>query len=256
MPRAEARQGTPGAQDTRSRSTRRRNTARATNVPRRPPTRRTADRRPAADCASFAGRARLPSRAGRRPVPSQAIQEGFPWRRRILGRPSSSSMNRASRGPGTTSPPTCRSHRRRISIRPPAQPIGPDRPRAALPDGAHRPGGLGGARDRDPRTGPRRLSPLPAEPALPRASARTRPRYPGPHLLQVRGRQPGRQPQAEHGARRRPSTTRKRASSASRPRPVPANGGVPWPSPAPTSGSRSRSTWSAPATTRSRTGGS
>ncbi len=85
----------------------------------------------------------------------------------------------------------------------------PGRPRAALPDGAHRPGGLGRARDRDPRAGPRRLSALPAEPALPRPSARARARYAGPHLLQVRGRQPGRQPQAEHRDRRRPSTTRK-----------------------------------------------
>ena len=37
------------------------------------------------------------------------------------------------------------------------------------------------------------------EPALPRPSTRARARYAGPHLLQVRGRQPGRQPQAEHG---------------------------------------------------------
>ena len=42
---------------------------------------------------------------------------------------------------------------------------------------------------------------VPAEPALPRPSAREGARYAGPHLLQVRGRQPGRQPQAEHGAR-------------------------------------------------------
>ena len=54
----------------------------------------------------------------------------------------------------------------------------------------------------------------------------------------------------------RPSTTRNRASSAWRPRRAPASGGVPWPLPARCSASRSRSTWSAPATTRSRTGGS
>ena len=75
----------------------------------------------------------------------------------------------------------------------------PGRPRAALPDGAHRPGGLGRARDRDPRARPRRLPALPAEPAVPGAPARAGARYAGPHLLQVRGRQPGRQPQAEHG---------------------------------------------------------
>ena len=73
------------------------------------------------------------------------------------------------------------------------------RPGPALPDGAHRPGGLGRARHRDPRAGPRRLPPVSAESALPGASTRARARYAGPHLLQVRGRQPGRQPQAEHG---------------------------------------------------------
>ena len=79
------------------------------------------------------------------------------------------------------------------------QPIGPDDLAPLVPDGAHRPGGLRRARDRDPRPRPRRLPPLPAEPALPGPSARARPRYAGPHLLQVRGRQSGRQPQAEHG---------------------------------------------------------
>ena len=203
-----------------------------------------------------AARARLPSRAGRRPAPSQAIQEGFPWRRRILGRRSSSSMNRASRGPGTTSPPTCRSPPSPYLHPATLEPIGPGRPRAALPDGAHRPGGLGRARDRDPRTGPRRLPALPAEPALPRASARARARYARP--TSTTSTRAAARPAATSRTRRspRPSTTRKRASSGSRPRPAPASGGVPWPSPAPTSGSRSRSTWSAPATTRSRTAGS
>ena len=37
------------------------------------------------------------------------------------------------------------------------------------------------------------------EPAVPGAPARACPRYAGPHLLQVRGRQPVGQPQAEHG---------------------------------------------------------
>ena len=80
---------------------------------------------------------------------------------------------------------------------PPADRAG--RPGAAVPDGAHRPGGLGGARDRDPRAGPRRLPPVSSEPAVPGPSTRARARYAGPHLLQVRGRQPGGQPQAEHG---------------------------------------------------------
>ena len=75
------------------------------------------------------------------------------------------------------------------------------RPGAALPDGAHRAGRQPRPRDRDPRAGPRRLRAVPAEPALPGASAGEGARYPGPHLLQVRGRQPVGQPQAEHGAR-------------------------------------------------------
>ena len=53
------------------------------------------------------------------------------------------------------------------------------------------------ARSRSP-SGPRRVPPLPAKPAVPRPSPRARPRYAGPHLLQVRGCQPGRQPQAQH----------------------------------------------------------
>ena len=81
---------------------------------------------------------------------------------------------------------------------PPADRAG--RPRAAVPDGADRPGGLRRARDRDPGAGPRRLPALPAEPAVPRPPPGAGARYPGPHLLQVRGRQPGRQPQAEHRA--------------------------------------------------------
>ena len=79
------------------------------------------------------------------------------------------------------------------------QPLGPGRSRAALPDGAHRAGGQHGAGDRDPRAGPRRLPPVPAQPALPRPPAGEGARYARPHLLQVRGPEPGRQPQAEHG---------------------------------------------------------
>ena len=65
-------------------------------------------------------------------------------------------------------------------------------------------------------------------------------------------------PAATSPTRRSPrlTTTRNRASPGSRPRPAPASGGARWRSPAPTSGSRSRSTWSARATTRSRTAGS
>ena len=96
------------------------------------------------------------------------------------------------------------------------------RPHADLPDGDHRPGGLDGPRGRDPRAGARRLPALAPHAAVPGAPARARARYAGPHLLQVRGRLPGRLAQAEqrrgagvreqagrreapgHGDRRRP----------------------------------------------------
>ena len=52
--------------------------------------------------------------------------------------------------------------------------------------------------DRDPGARPRGIQALPAEPALSGAPAREGARDAGPHLLQVRGRQPVGQPQAEH----------------------------------------------------------
>ena len=165
-------------------------------------------------------------------------------------------MSRGSRAPGTTSPPTCRS--RRFAAAPPGHPPADraGRPRAALPDGADRAGGQpASARSRSRSRSATRTGSTGRARSTGRIGS-SGARYAGPHLLQVRGRQPGRQPQAEHGPRRRPSTTRRRASPGSRPRPAPGSGGARWRSRAPTSGSRSRSTWSAPATTRSRTGGS
>ena len=132
----------------------------------------------------------------------------------------------------------------------------PGRPRTAVPDGPHRPGGLDRARDRDPGAGPRRVPPVPAEPAVSGASTRAGARYPGAHLLQVRGRQPGGQPQAEYGHPAGVLQPAGRARSGWPPRPAPASGGVPSPSPEPCSDSRSRSTWSRRATTRSRIAGS
>ena len=81
------------------------------------------------------------------------------------------------------------------------QPIGPDDLAPLFPMALIVQEVSARARDRDPRAGPRRLPPLPAEPALPGPSPGEGARYAGPHLLQVRGRQPGRQPQAEHGPR-------------------------------------------------------
>ena len=208
-------------------------------------------------CAAVVARARLAS-----PVPARLRVASRAGRRRVVMAPVGSPADEV-RPRRVADPARLVQHRRRppgaaVAAAPPghAPAARPGRPGAALPDGAHRPGGLGRARDRDPRAGPRRLPPVPAEPALPRASPRAGARYAGPHLLQVRGR--AARPAATSRTRRsrRRSTTRRRASSGSRPRPAPGSGGAPWPSPAPSSASRSRSTWSAPATTRSRTAGS
>ena len=72
------------------------------------------------------------------------------------------------------------------------------RPRAALPDGPHPAGGLGGTHHRDSRAGARHLPPVAAHPALPRAAPGGGLGNSGPHLLQVRRRQPRRQPQAQY----------------------------------------------------------
>ena len=115
---------------------------------------------------------------------------------------------------------------------------------------------VGRARDRDPRARSRCLSALSPEPALSgpiawNARSIRRPTSTTSTRAAARPAATSRTPRSP-----RPSTTRSRVSPGWRPRPAPGNGGVRWPSRAPTSGSRSRSTWSAPATTRSRTGGS
>ena len=72
------------------------------------------------------------------------------------------------------------------------------RPRAALPDGADPAGGQRGSRrSRSPRRSST-CTPLAADAALPGAPARAGGRDEVAHLLQVRGRQPAGQPQAEH----------------------------------------------------------
>ena len=76
---------------------------------------------------------------------------------------------------------------------------GARRPLAALPDGPDPPGGLRRPVRRDPRRGARRLPPLATLAAVPRPPAREGARHAGADLLQVRGREPGRLAQAEHG---------------------------------------------------------
>ena len=73
------------------------------------------------------------------------------------------------------------------------------RPRAAVPDGADHAGGHAGQLRRHPRRRARRLPAVEAVAAVPRPSPGEGTRYPGADLLQVRGRQPGRLAQAEHG---------------------------------------------------------
>ena len=78
---------------------------------------------------------------------------------------------------------------------------GADRPGGAgtaVPHGADRPGGQHRAPYRHPRRGPRHLPAMAADAPVPRPPAGAAPRYPGAHLLQIRGRQPGRQPQAQY----------------------------------------------------------
>ena len=117
------------------------------------------------------------------------------------------------------------------------------RPRAALPDGAHRAGGRAERRDRDSRAGARHLSqwrptPLYRARRLEKALGTRR-----AHLLQIRRREPRRQPQAEH--RRRPGVLQQGGgrSASCRPRPAPGNGARRSPSPARCSASKSTSTW-------------
>ena len=77
----------------------------------------------------------------------------------------------------------------------------PFRSRAALPDGAHPAGGHARALGGDPGARARGLQALAADAALPRAPPREGAPDAGAHLLQVRGREPGGQPQAEHRGR-------------------------------------------------------
>ena len=78
------------------------------------------------------------------------------------------------------------------------QPVGPADLATAVSDGADPAGGDSGAHGRDPRAGPRRLPPVAAVATLSRPPPRRGARYPGQDLLQIRGRQPGRQPEAQY----------------------------------------------------------
>ena len=128
-------------------------------------------------------------------------------------------------------------------------------PGADLPHGADRAGGLGRARDRDPRGGARDLQAVAPDAALPRPAPRARARHPGAHLLQVRGRLARRLAQAEHRRRAGLLQQARGRRASSPPRPAPASGARRWRSPAGCSTSSARCSWSGSATTRSPTAG-
>ena len=78
----------------------------------------------------------------------------------------------------------------------------PRRPGAAVPDGADQAGGHRPTVIDIPGRGPRRLQAVAADPALPGPTPGEGARHARAYLLQVRGRQPGREAQAQH---RRPA---------------------------------------------------
>ena len=127
------------------------------------------------------------------------------------------------------------------------------RPRAAVPDGAHRAGDVDRAVDRHPRRGARHPPAVATDAARARRATRAGARHAGAHLLQGRVGVAGRVAQAEHRGARRRSTTGRRASPASRPRPAPGSGARRSRSRARSSTSSARCTWCARRTTRSRT---
>src|SRR5215207_3277642 len=137
--------------------------------------------------ASAPGGAQAIRHAGYIPAAIQAETRGAAaWR--WTTRPSRScSTSETCRPTGTTSSRTCEpaapapAPRDRPAAR-------PGRPRSPVPDGDHHAGGLAGAPHRDPRPGPGHLPALAPDADVPGAPPRASPRYPGPHLLQVRGR--------------------------------------------------------------------
>ena len=135
------------------------------------------------------------------------------------------------------------------------QPVGPDDLAPLFPmslimqEVAHR------ARDRDSRS---RSATSTGNGARARCFARAASRQAladaGAHLLQVRGREPGRQPQAEHGGRAGVLQQGSRRHARSAPKPAPASGDRRSRSRARCSASRFTSSWCACRTTRSPTG--
>ena len=197
-------------------------------------------------------RARLASLTRRHPIPEVRPR----WPPSCIAGPSSCSTRSGSRRawyniaadlPVPPSPPLHPGHRPADRAR---------GPRAAVPDGADPAGRQPGPRGRDPGAGPRGLPALPAVARCYRAHRLEAALGTPAHIYyKYEGVQPVREPQAQHRAPAGVVQQGRGRRPAWRPRPAPASGAARSPSPARCSASRSRSTWSARATTRSRTAG-
>ena len=99
------------------------------------------------------------------------------------------------------------------------------RPRAAVPDGPHRPGGVGRAVDRRPGRGARHPAAVAADAARARRAARARARHAGAHLLQGRVGVARGVAQAEHRGAAGVLQPGRRHAARSPPRPAPVSGG-------------------------------
>ena len=127
------------------------------------------------------------------------------------------------------------------------------RPRAAVPDGPHRAGGVGRAVDRRTGRGARHPAPVAADAVGARRTARARARHAGAHLLQGRVGVARGLAQAQHRGAAGLLQQGRRRQRASRPRPARASGGPRWRSRARSSTSSAWSTWCGRRTSRSRT---
>ena len=122
-----------------------------------------------------------------------------PWRiRGSRSRRSSSSTSHSCRGAGTTSAPTCRPPMRPVLHPGTGQPVGPDDLAPLFPMELILQEVSEEAEIAIPDEVLELYTPLASDAALPRPPARAGCRHANAHLLQVRGHQPGRQPQAQH----------------------------------------------------------
>ena len=188
-------------------------------------------------------------------VPAAGATGGFGWRPRIPVRRSSCSMRAGSRGPGTTSRRTSRSRRPRTCTRPRSSRSVPPTSRRSSRwrSSARRSRRSARSRSRSPSGTPTACTGRARCTGPIDSSVRSIHRRTSTTSTRASVRRAATSPTPPS---RRRSTTRKRAWRASPPRPAPASGAARWRSPARCSASRSRSTWSARATTRSRTAGS